>query len=552
MILILQTILSIKIDTDCESYVGYQKEVQNKTVSFFEGIAYAKPPVDGRRWQPSELIDCGKGEINATKRGKSCHQLLNLLELKEDEVSEDCLFLNIYLIENKSQKPNKKKSVIVFLHGGSIVIANPFCYGSLYNLLLHDEDIILVTLNYRLNIFGFLALEALKELDSRKSSGNYGITDQQTALRWIQKNIEYFGGNKDSVTLIGQSSGGTSIFALLASNDSKGLFHNAISLSGSPNITMPLAQAQKNHYEDVVRNSICDPEKYNIDSVYSCLMKLSGQEVLKLAPLKWYVSGEFNDNKHNGSKYPGLVIVDGSTVNLPIHEALQFAINDVNLIVQVLEQELELLPCEEALRLLNYTYSDFEKYLKNKFSSWNPKNPDLVGDTLIRLYDNKKQNVKLMMNSIISDIVFTCGNIYLAKTAGTYFKSNVYFNIVKQRPSHPISIPFPPFQVELAFHDWDLIAASEVFHTFFYGEYEYPHYEPNESDLLFGYVLRRSWFDLMHKGKADNLHTISKYDHTYKANVYENDSVFAVENYKKDICHKLHKLGFDEKFWVTN
>lgn len=98
-----------------------------------------------------------------------------------------------------------------------------------------DAGIVLIEINYRLNIFGFLSADILSSSNEKGISGNYGFLDQLLALQWVQDNIEGFGGDKTKVTIMGQSSGGTSVFALMSSPLSIGLFHAAISLSGSPN-----------------------------------------------------------------------------------------------------------------------------------------------------------------------------------------------------------------------------------------------------------------------------------------------------------------------------
>ena len=139
---------------------------------------------------------------------------------------------------------------------------------------------LLVSINYRLSAFGFLAHPVLGEADPRGVSGNYGILDQQLALQWVQRNAPSFGGDPQRVTIIGQSSGGTSIYALMSSPQSVGLFHGAISLSASPNMTMDL-QAAYAQNDECVRKA-CPQD--NPTLVLQCLYDLTPLEVANLFP----------------------------------------------------------------------------------------------------------------------------------------------------------------------------------------------------------------------------------------------------------------------------
>lgn len=137
-----------------------------------------------------------------------------------------------------------------------------------------------MAVNYRLNVFGWLALRSLQQPDG--SAGNYGMRDQQLALRWVADNVLAFGGDPGRVTVAGQSSGGTSIFALLSSPFSRGLFHGAISLSGSINITMDSERAFSQN------QIIADLLKCSGDSTAACLRNASvGQLVQAQRESSW-------------------------------------------------------------------------------------------------------------------------------------------------------------------------------------------------------------------------------------------------------------------------
>lgn len=146
--------------------------------------------------------------------------------------SEDCLFVNVWT--PKERPKGKLLPVLVFIHGGFLL----YLSGNWKGLhptpeMVVDMNIVGVSFNYRLNAFGFLALRSLADASSTNMSGNYGFMDQIFALKWVKTNIEKFGGDPNSVTLMGSSSGGTSELGLLASSSAAGLCHRAILMSAS-------------------------------------------------------------------------------------------------------------------------------------------------------------------------------------------------------------------------------------------------------------------------------------------------------------------------------
>ena len=187
----------------------------------FLGIRYAVPPVGERRWRPPLPAPDWTGVRDATRPGVPCMQVPQAdLPLAP---SEDCLFLNVWT----SATPGRPlRPVMVFVHGGGFVFGagtEPIYDGA--ELAAHG--VVLVTLNYRLGVFGFLAHPALTR-EGGGTSGNYGLLDQIQALRWIRRNIAAFGGDPDRVTVFGESAGGTSVAMLLAAPSARGLFQRAI------------------------------------------------------------------------------------------------------------------------------------------------------------------------------------------------------------------------------------------------------------------------------------------------------------------------------------
>jgi para-nitrobenzyl esterase len=168
-----------------------------------------------------------------------------------ESTSEDCLYLNVFtpngkVAQEKNGKTKLKKAkglpVMVWLHGGALVVGESDDYDP---RRLVEQGVVVVTLNYRLGFLGFLAHPALTAESSTESSGNYGLMDQQAALRWVQRNITKFGGDADNVTIFGESAGGLSAHAHLASPLSAGLFDRAIAQSGAYGLREPsLADAE--------------------------------------------------------------------------------------------------------------------------------------------------------------------------------------------------------------------------------------------------------------------------------------------------------------------
>ncbi|HET6213702.1 MAG TPA: carboxylesterase family protein [Micromonosporaceae bacterium] len=198
----------------------------------FQGVPFATPPVGPLRWQPPQPAASWTGVRDATQPASPCAQApVPVLPGRSNQTgsrSEDCLYLNVWT--PAAQAP-RGRPVFVWLHGGSNVSGA----GSDYDPtdLVVRGDVIVVTVNYRLGAFGFLAHPALSAESADRASGDYGLMDQQAALRWVQANIAAFGGDRHRVTVGGESAGSTDTCAHIASPTAAGLFVRAIQESGS-------------------------------------------------------------------------------------------------------------------------------------------------------------------------------------------------------------------------------------------------------------------------------------------------------------------------------
>jgi para-nitrobenzyl esterase len=200
----------------------------------FEGIPYAAPPVGSRRWAPPQPATPWSTTRDATKPGSACPQTAGFLGDPASD-NEDCLYLNV----TTPRHANGRLPVMVWIHGGGYYSGSGALYGP--ERLVEKGGVVVVTLNYRLGVFGFLDHPALGG-----DTGDYGLEDQQAALRWVRDNAARFGGDPANVTLFGESAGGVSTCAHLASPALAGLFRRAIVQSGPCALTTQWPYADGN------------------------------------------------------------------------------------------------------------------------------------------------------------------------------------------------------------------------------------------------------------------------------------------------------------------
>jgi para-nitrobenzyl esterase len=223
-----------EVRTDAGALRGYA----NNGVSTFRGIPYAAPPVGDLRWKPPAAVQPWSSTRDAAAFGNSCVQTVTYNDFAEKSSSEDCLYLNVFAPAETGGAP---KPVMVWIHGGSLINGRGDDYDG--RALARDGNVVVVTLNYRLNVFGFLAHP---QLDTEgHPSANYGLMDQQFALAWVKRNIAAFGGDPANVTLFGESAGGLAVLFNMISPPAAGLFHKVIlqsAVSASPQVAPEAAQ----------------------------------------------------------------------------------------------------------------------------------------------------------------------------------------------------------------------------------------------------------------------------------------------------------------------
>src|SRR5947207_2263832 len=283
-------------------------------VMYFQGIPYAKPPVGQRRWKAPEKPDPWTEPRECLKYSLVCPQPLSPVYGDLGPSSEDCLYLNVWTaakVTPEKTLENEKLPVLFWIHGGGFTIgaASQTAYdGS----LLAGEGAVLVTFNYRIGSFGFLAHPALSAESPTHTSGNYGLMDMLLALSWVKDNIANFGGDPNNVTLWGESAGGAAVDALMCCKDARGLFHRAISMSSNTIVDQRWLNRPDRELQSMDELGVEFQKRLGIGD---------GPDVLKEMRAK--TPAEILKAARPGSAIPGVsttdnLIIDGALITEPI------------------------------------------------------------------------------------------------------------------------------------------------------------------------------------------------------------------------------------------
>jgi para-nitrobenzyl esterase len=245
--------------------VGYVDEGVNQ----FYSIPYAKAPVGNLRWKAPQPPEPWDSPLDAKDIPPHCVQAMFGFQRGD----EDCLYLNVYTADLEPETP---LPVMVWIHGGGFIVGHSWETTPGHHLA-REGNVVVVSINYRLGHFGFLAHPELSQRDG--TSGNYGMLDQVHGLEWVKHNIRNFGGDPDNVTIFGESAGGMSVCNLLVSPKSKGLFHKAIIQSGPCYSPYPdLATMEQQGQE--LGNVLGCGNNNQLD----CLLSATPEEVLDAMP----------------------------------------------------------------------------------------------------------------------------------------------------------------------------------------------------------------------------------------------------------------------------
>ncbi|KFQ97471.1 Fatty acyl-CoA hydrolase precursor, medium chain, partial [Nipponia nippon] len=261
---------------------GYQFKVDaaERSVNVFLGLPFAKPPVGPLRFSEPQPPEPWKGVRDATSYPPMCLQdkvqgqvfsdvITNRKEKVLLQVSEDCLYLNVYT--PVSTEKQEKLPVFVWIHGGGLVFGAASSYDG--SALAAFDNVVVVTIQYRLGIVGYFST------GDKHARGNWGYLDQVAALQWIQENIIAFGGDPGSVTIAGESAGGISVSALVLSPLAKGLFHKAISESGTA-VRVLFTDQPEEEAKVIAAASGC--EKSSSAAIVECLREKTEEEIVQV------------------------------------------------------------------------------------------------------------------------------------------------------------------------------------------------------------------------------------------------------------------------------
>ena len=527
------------------------------TCATYYSIPFAQPPVGSLRWLPPQAPPPSwSGVRDGSKLPPQCVQ--------PDGGSptgvsgdEDCLYLNVYT--NQSGPTKEPLPVLVFIHGGSSIAG--YSAGGLYDHcdLIHSRPIVAVTVNYRLNVFGYLSLVELSQRQAvvtggSASSGNWGLRDNIAALQWVRDNIGYFGGDPSQVTIYGQSTGGTNVMALYVSPLANGLFRAALSLSSSPVLRGELSTAEQQN-ADFVTNANCSRATYN-DTV-ACMLALTPGAAWAAAPARWQNS--YDLGMPNRSWPDAMVIsVDGDVVPAELNTALAAGMgssSNVTLAFGHCGQEIDFGPMSNVT---GYTQAQWEQWLSDNMPAlgWN--------DTVVRAlkaaypisdYDNDAQ---LTYEMVVNDIIYCGGVNNLRALAGRSSPPPpaVYHHLNDFAPVVPVGY-FGPWPSRNAGHAWDLILLLRHWPGGYQGNST--HWGGKQGDELRAETLRRLWVDdLVINGgnrSAGGLWTEFYSQWTggveYTARFGREGEVDVLANLRSDKCALLDSLGFAGAAWAN-
>ncbi|XP_058251801.1 neuroligin-2-like isoform X2 [Hemibagrus wyckioides] len=290
------------VSTNYGKLRGLKKELNNEILGPVEqylGVPYATPPIGDRRFQPPEAPGSWPEVRNATQFAPVCPQNLHgvlpeimlpvwftdSLDVAATYIqnqSEDCLYLNVYVPTEDDIRDRRKKPVMLFIHGGSYMEGTGNMFDA--SVLAAYGNVIVVTMNYRLGVLGFLST------GDQSAKGNYGLLDQIQALRWLNENIGHFGGDPERITIFGSGAGATCINLLILSHHSEGLFQRAIAQSGSA-ISSWSINYQPLKYTKILARKVGCSYSETADLV-DCLRRKSFRELVDqdIQPARYHVA----------------------------------------------------------------------------------------------------------------------------------------------------------------------------------------------------------------------------------------------------------------------
>jgi para-nitrobenzyl esterase len=382
---------------------GSVRGVDTPTEKEYLGIPYAAPPVGDLRWRPPQPHARWQGTLDASHFTNHCPQPAS--PYGRPSTTEDCLYLNVYTPnQGPGRGHTKGLPVMVWIHGGGLLVGESDDYDP---TRLVQKGTVVVTLNYRLGYLGFLAHPALSAESGYQASGNYGLMDQQAALRWVRRNIAKFGGDSGNVTIFGQSAGGLSVHSQLVSPLAAGLFQHAIAQSGSYELSQPSLGTAENRGTTLAENLNC-----GLSQTAECLRSASVDLILARQPT---TPGALGPN------------IDGHVLPMTIKDAFQSGqFNRVPVIEGSTHDEFSIFAATEIEFVFGQLPPSLYPLVIGLFVSTLHLN--VSSDALIAEYPiaDYGQSVGRALTAIGTDALFACPGRTAAQALSQYVPTHAY------------------------------------------------------------------------------------------------------------------------------
>ena len=457
------------VRTPCGTYEGVWRNDTTPPSAHFLGVRFAAAPA---RWRHSAAPDCDPAAyFVAARQAPACVQ--DSME-REPLQQEDCLFLNVAVapaaaLPAPGAPPPAQGAlapVLVFWHGGDLTFGTPAWYDEAVAAAAFASDAaagtggpaVVVSPAYRLNVLGYLATADLAA-EQGGSAGNYGLGDQLAALRWVQSNAAFFGGDAARVTVSGQSSGGTSVYGLLSGAGARGLFSAAISISGSENSSF--VPARKFAQDAAFAAAAGCGGGASPAARVACLRDLPAGALANETPPPWDNSPvqELPAGGPGGFGLPAIIYGDGLLAQLPLAPALRAGLVDVPVLMMHTAQELEMQPTWDVRAL---TEAEWSASLAANLSAWGAP---AIAEVLSAYAAESAVSPQLALSSIAADLMTTCAMPGLAADAlgapGAARTAPIYALVGNAWPDNATGYPTftPGYSTRYAMHMWDLVAA---------------------------------------------------------------------------------------------
>ncbi|CAN2388274.1 Acetylcholinesterase tetramerisation domain, partial [Pristimantis euphronides] len=420
------------VETKQGKVSGIKQSVLSRTVTAYLGIPYAEAPTGEKRFKKPEPRAPWHDIYKATTYGNSCYQTKEVFIdfpgidkwLVNNEMSEDCLNLNVWVPQSMS----KPAHVMVYIYGGGFNAGTSSL--DLYDgsVLVATENIIVVSLNYRLGALGFLAFPG-----NTKAPGNAALFDQRLALQWVHENIAAFGGNPESITLFGESAGSASVGYHVISAGSHSYFRRAIMQSGTPTADWAFNSHERSRRMSLqlAKNLNCPTE--HVDEAISCLQKADAKGIIDKQIL--------TETQYTLTHF--VPVLDNDFITDIPKNLVKDSITDIDILIGVTKDDGSLFgifgaPGFSARNLSLITTDELKRGLRHFF----PSADDFSVEAMMLLYkdwddeDNTEKN-RDAMGKILRDYYFMCPSKNFANFA-TKAKNHLFVYEYDHRPSNEV------------------------------------------------------------------------------------------------------------------